>query len=104
MAEVGGDIAQENVTTCGEIELQLWAGAVLDVFNLIDWASLVSSNFSGFSSGTNYRDGTVTRINIKANKVVGDPIKVGALPSAIAAGPSGVWVANSGDNTIQRID
>ena len=29
-----------------------------DVFNLLDWASLVSSNFSGFATGTNYRDGT----------------------------------------------
>jgi len=26
------------------------------------------------------------------------------VPAAIAAGPSGVWVANSGDDTIQRID
>ena len=29
---------------------------------------------------------------------------VGSGPDAIAAGPAGLWVANSGDNTIQRID
>lgn len=29
-----------------------------DVFNLFDWASLVTSDFSGFASGTNYRDGS----------------------------------------------
>ena len=32
------------------------------------------------------------------------PITVGSRPAAIASGHSGVWVANSGDNTIQRID
>ncbi len=31
-------------------------------------------------------------------------IEVGTRPDAIAAGPAGLWVANSGDNTIQRID
>ena len=29
-----------------------------DVYNLLDWAAVVGSNFSGFASGTNYRDGT----------------------------------------------
>ncbi len=33
-----------------------------------------------------------------------DTIDVGSGPDAIAAGPAGLWVANSGDNTIQRID
>lgn len=28
------------------------------IFNLLDWASLVSTNFSGFNVGTNYRDGS----------------------------------------------
>ena len=32
------------------------------------------------------------------------PIAVGDVPDAVAAGPSGVWVANAGDNTIQRIN
>ena len=29
---------------------------------------------------------------------------MGSNPYAVAAGPAGLWVANSGDNTIQRID
>ena len=29
-----------------------------DVLNLLDWNSLVASNFSGFNSGPNYRDGS----------------------------------------------
>jgi YVTN family beta-propeller protein len=41
-----------------------------------------------------------------------DPVKrrvvktlyVGAFPSAITAAPSGIWVANGGDNTISQID
>ena len=28
------------------------------VFNLLDWATLVTTNFSGFNVGTNYRDGS----------------------------------------------
>jgi len=31
-------------------------------------------------------------------------IPVGNVPVAIASGPSGVWVANQGDNTVTRID
>lgn len=52
----------------------------------------------------NFADNTVSRISVEANEVVGNPIRVGTGPSAIASGPSGVWVANSEDNTIQRID
>lgn len=34
----------------------------------------------------------------------GDPIPVGHEPAGIAVDPSGVWVANSGDGTVTRID
>ena len=31
-------------------------------------------------------------------------IQVGNIPDAIASGPSGIWVANQGDATVDRID
>ena len=46
----------------------------------------------------------MTQIDASNGEAVDDPIPVGNDPSAIAAGASGVWVANSGDDTIQRID
>ena len=51
----------------------------------------------------NSGDGTVSRINAAADRVV-ETIAVGNLPVAIASGPSGVWVANEGDDTVNRID
>ena len=52
----------------------------------------------------NFDDGTVSRVNIKTNRVVGEPAKVGAGPIAIASGRSGVWVVSYAAGTIQRID
>ena len=52
----------------------------------------------------NFDDDTVSRVNMKTNRVVGEPAKVGAGPVAIASGHSGVWVVNYGAGTIQRID
>jgi YVTN family beta-propeller protein len=45
----------------------------------------------------------VSRINAAAGRAV-QAIPVGNLPVAIASGPSGVWVANQGDDTVDRID
>jgi DNA-binding beta-propeller fold protein YncE len=39
-----------------------------------------------------------------AGKVIGSPVSVGDSPSAIVAGAGSVWVANSGDETVSRID
>ena len=52
----------------------------------------------------NFDDDTVSRVNIKTNRVVGEPAKVGAGPVAIASGHSGVWVVDYVAGTIQRID
>ena len=52
----------------------------------------------------NFGDGTVTRINIAGNRITQEAIPVGGRPTAIAEGAGGVWVANSADNTVQRID
>jgi DNA-binding beta-propeller fold protein YncE/predicted Ser/Thr protein kinase len=35
--------------------------------------------------------------------VVGSPVRVGDSPSAVAASPGSVWVANTGDGTVSRI-
>jgi peptide/nickel transport system substrate-binding protein len=50
--------------------------------------------------------GTVARIDPRANggQVVGNPIRVGNVPSGIAYGLGAVWVANSVDRTVTRID
>lgn len=48
--------------------------------------------------------GAVAQVSPDVNRVVGDPIAVGNQPTGIAAGPSGVWVANSTDGTVTRID
>ncbi|MEP6648876.1 MAG: hypothetical protein ABJA74_03060 [Lapillicoccus sp.] len=45
----------------------------------------------------------LTRINVPTGLVV-QKIPVGIEPAAVVAGPGGVWVANSGDNTIQHVD
>ena len=49
-------------------------------------------------------DGTVTRIDPRSGRVVGDPIDVGSQPSAIAAGLCGIWVTNFADDTVTLID
>ena len=46
---------------------------------------------------------TVSWISAAANAVV-DTIGVGNVPVAIAGGPSGVWVANQGDDTADQIN
>ena len=46
---------------------------------------------------------TVSWISAAANAVV-DTIGVGNVPVAIASGPSGVWVANQGDDTADQIN
>ncbi|HWO16938.1 MAG TPA: hypothetical protein VNM89_09540 [Solirubrobacterales bacterium] len=49
-------------------------------------------------------DGTVTRIDIESDEIVGDPIEVGNRPGAVAVGEDAVWVANNGDGTVTRIE
>lgn len=45
---------------------------------------------------------SVAAVDPRTNKVV-DDIRVGDYPTAIAAGNRSIWVANGGDNTVQRI-
>src|SRR5262245_6880127 len=52
----------------------------------------------------NSLDGTVSRINADANRVVGGPYKVGNTPTGVAVGDGSVWVANAGDGTVVQLD
>jgi peptide/nickel transport system substrate-binding protein len=48
-------------------------------------------------------DGVVSRIDADSGRVLGS-VGVGNAPSAIAAGAGSVWVTNSADGTVTRID
>ena len=52
---------------------------------------------------TNRQDGTVSKIDPRAQAVI-DTIRVGHAPNAIAAGGTDVWVANGRDGTLSEID
>jgi DNA-binding beta-propeller fold protein YncE len=39
-----------------------------------------------------------------ASRTVVDRVRVGAMPTAVVAGPGGVWVLNRGDGTLTHID
>ena len=46
----------------------------------------------------------LTRIDPATGTVTGEGVEVGARPDGIAVGPGAVWVANSQDGTVTRID
>ncbi len=46
----------------------------------------------------------MVKIDTAQNKVVGRPVPLGGTPSGMATGEGSVWVANTGDATLQRID
>ena len=48
--------------------------------------------------------GTVSRIDTDSNELVGEPIRVGNGPTAVAFGEGSVWVTNVDDQTVSRID
>ena len=53
---------------------------------------------------TDSDDDTLTRIVLAGEGVVTDPIALGNGPAAIAAGAGAIWVANSRDGTVSRIN
>ena len=56
----------------------------------------------GKSDNDNPGEGAATAT--AAGAVAGAPVGVGDSPSAVAAGAGSVWVANTGDETVSRID
>lgn len=55
-----GDTTGYNLTVSGTLVVRSsgFSGALGQVYNLIDWSSLVITDFTGFDVGTNYRDGS----------------------------------------------
>jgi autotransporter-associated beta strand protein len=56
----GGSTSMNFLTTTGSLQI-LGSGFTAQkgqIFNLLDWAGLVTANFTGFDQGTNYRDGS----------------------------------------------
>jgi ABC-type transport system substrate-binding protein/streptogramin lyase len=51
----------------------------------------------------NSGDGTVSRVSPQTDEVIGQPIQVGAGPSALAATSNAVWVANTLDGSVSKI-
>ena len=52
---------------------------------------------------TSESDGSLSRIDPRA-RIVTEPINVGRRAGAVAVGPGAVWVANSVDGTVTRVD
>jgi YVTN family beta-propeller protein len=53
---------------------------------------------------TNSKDGTLSRIDSRSNKVGGDQVTVGRNPDKVAAAGGAVWVTNTGDDTVRRLE
>ena len=47
---------------------------------------------------------TVTRVNAQSRQVDGEPIQVGAEPDSLAEGLGAMWVTNTSDNSVTRLD
>jgi DNA-binding beta-propeller fold protein YncE len=73
------------------VSLAAGAGAV--------WATDVGNLLPGRPS----REPAVIRIDPESSAILGEPIPVGANPTALAAGPDAVWVASGADGTVTRI-
>jgi hypothetical protein len=56
----------------------------------------------GYIWVVNTLDETVVRVDPATNRVIGDPVEVGASPESIVSGGGAVWVANR--NSVSRID
>jgi DNA-binding SARP family transcriptional activator/streptogramin lyase len=69
-------------------------------------AAAVAVGFAVRPTGGDAVDVTVNSVAVvdpRSNEVVGD-VRVGDYPTAVAAGNGRIWVANTGDNTVQWID
>jgi DNA-binding beta-propeller fold protein YncE len=53
---------------------------------------------------TSHANATVTRLDPRTLKTVGEAIPVGAGPTDVAVGAGSAWVANTDDGTVTRID
>jgi YVTN family beta-propeller protein len=56
------------------------------------------------AGGEDEQPGQARRAQPPAGRVVGEPIRVGDAPSGLTVGDGAVWVSNTGDETVSRID
>src|SRR5204863_3963952 len=49
-------------------------------------------------------DGSIVRIDLRTNRIVGGPTRIRAPAPAIAADPGGIWVASGVSGTLTRLD
>ena len=54
--------------------------------------------------GLQLRGNTLTRLDAETNKRIGEPIPVGRNPDEVAAADGVVWVANTDDGTVTRVE
>ncbi|HZC29032.1 MAG TPA: hypothetical protein VE269_04770, partial [Gaiellaceae bacterium] len=52
----------------------------------------------------NRNDSTLTRIDPKTRRRVGEPVNVGANPFGLDVSGHSVWVTSPPDGTVQRVD
>ncbi len=53
---------------------------------------------------TNFRDGTLSKIDIASAQVEGEPLPTGEGARGVTEGFGGVWVSNLKDDTVTRVD
>ena len=53
---------------------------------------------------TSAADGTLTRIDPRTRKVIGEPLRLGPGISAVAVGRKSVWVSSPRDSSVIRVD
>ena len=81
------------VAVQGAIPLDLAAGG----------GSVWVTDVGGFRPPQPRRPGSLTRIAPGGPAVVGDQLKTGERPTAVAVGAGGVWVANAADGTVTPV-
>jgi YVTN family beta-propeller protein len=69
---------------------------------LLALAVLAGALIAGDGDSTERRQ--AARSAAPAGRVVGQPIRVGDAPSGLTVGIGSIWVANTGDETVMRID
>jgi streptogramin lyase len=52
---------------------------------------------------TSYTDHSITRIDPRTSRRLGDPVAVALNPYAVAIGPDSVWVTCVGDDRVVRV-
>jgi streptogramin lyase/predicted Ser/Thr protein kinase len=98
--ELGKPRTGSGVASAPRRRRLLLAGAAAGLAALAGVAALV---LGAGDSDDSERVGSAA-LSTAAGSVVGSPLPVGDSPSAVTAGAGSVWVANTGEETVSRID